>query len=334
VAASPQEALGHLFASDEGIAPDRAFNQTVADESEAQSQLSEWSEEMPAVESSYIPSGKLPRRALGFLIVGSLAGSVAGLIGGAFVAPVGGLFGAVGWFLFRIQGHHTELWYLVVSLGLGAWVVAASWLSAACTTLFGDWGKNRNVFAAVAFAFLSSSLALLFAGILYFWVGKPIVTKHGWDNDLFVYGGGILGAIAPFLVAIFAAQHVLAAKFCEDCELYMDAATLKNLRLGGMQAMVRALAKGRLDVAVSLLHAPDGHDGDVRLFTCPSCSRSYLEITAVFKAFWKDWKMSTKEKVQSWLVASHELTGAETAHLREASPSAIDRPRGRERGEK
>jgi hypothetical protein len=325
VAVRPQQAPGQLFALDEGIAPDKPFNRTVADKSEAESQLSEWSREMPAVQSSYTPSGKLPGRALGFLVVGSLAGSVAGLIGGAIVAPVGGVIGALGWlfcYLTRRTRQKADLWYVVVFVGLAAWVVACSLLSAACTTLFGDWAKNRNVLAAVALSFLSSSLALVLAGLVYFWVVKPILTQHGWDNDLFVYGGAILGAIGPFLAASIAAQHVLDAKFCEDCERYMHAAPLKNLCLGGMQAMVRALAKGRLDVAVSLLHTPEGHDGKVELFTCPSCSRSYLEITAVFKAMWTDWKMSPKEKAKSWLAASRELTAAETASLREAWPNS------------
>ena len=312
--------LGHLFARDEGIDLNEAFNGRVADRSEAETRLAQWRREMPEVPSSYTPSGALPARALGRMLAGSLLGGVVGFLAGLAAVPAGGAFGALVWFflgsLYHVRGD--SFWYCVVICGILTWICAASWISAACTTRSGQLGKNRNVPMAALLSVVSNLLAVFLAVMLYFTMVKPILAQRRWDDDLLVYIVGILAVIGTCCTPIIAAQQVRAAKFCEDCQCPMVAARLKTLCLGGLRTMVRALAQARLDVAGSLLQGGlKGGDGEVNLFSCPSCSRGYLEVTANYKAEWRDWKMSPRETGLSWLVASRELTAAEVIQLRE-----------------
>ena len=312
--------LGHLFARDEGIDPNEVFVGKVADATEAKVLLTGWRQEMPEVPSSYRSSGALP--APGLMIAGSLLGGVAGFLAAGLVVPIGGALGALiglfAWFYewFR-HGSAEYQWYFVVIFGILAWVLAASWVPAELTMRFGRLGKNRNVPVASVLSFLSSLLALLLAGMCYYTMAKPILAQRRWDNDLLPYFVGLLGVTGACFAAFYTAEQVRAAKFCEDCQCYMDAESLKTLGLGELRTMVRALAKARLDVAGSLLHdRPTGGDGKVNLFSCPYCSRGYLEVTAKYNARWQDWRARAMDKQRSWLAASCELTAAEVIQLR------------------
>lgn len=315
----------HLFARQEGIDPHETFDRRVADEAEADTLLNEWRQEMPEASSAYQPSGALPAGALMLMVAGSVVGAVAGLLAGGAVAAVGGALIALIAYLVALMAFCGVVWCIVPILGgIVALVVAigtfaaAGGVSAWCTTSFGRLGKNRNVRAAVLLSVLSSVLAIGIALILYYTVGKPLLVEHDmarFSDLIALVTAAIGGVIAAFMAGGVAGDSVRGAKFCESCECYMTATSLKTLGLGSLRTLVRALGQNRLDVAGSLLHGPDGEDGDVKLFSCPSCSRGYLEATAKYKAEWKV-KKDTKDKEQSWLVASRELSEAERDQVR------------------
>ena len=319
--------LSLVFAREKGIDPQEMFDRRVADEAEATTLLTKWQQEMPEVPSAYTPSSVLPANAVMLMIAGSIVGAGAGLLAGGLVAAVGGglvalivyllalvlVFGGVLFCIVPVMGG-----ILALLTAIGTFVVEG-WISAWCTTRFGQWGNNRNIRAAVLLSLLSSVTAIVLAFVLYYSLGKPLLAERGMTehSDLIALATAVLGGvIAAFTAGFTAAEQVGAAKFCEACERYMDATTLKTLCLGGLRAMVLALAQARLDVAASLLHGPRGDDGEVKLFCCPSCSRGYLEVAAKYKAEWKE-KKTKKDKEQSWLAASRELAADEVIRLRQ-----------------
>jgi len=326
----------YLFAREQGIDPDEVFERQVEDEAMATRFLQHWKEEIPAVPSAYQPSGVLPAKALLLMIVGSVVGVGAGLLAGGLVATLGGTLVVLVGYLIALMVFCGFIWCFAVVVGgilalavaAGTFVVAG-WMSALCTTQFGRWGKNRNIRAAAILSVLSSVLAIAIAWVLYYVVGKPLLAERGMTDysDLIAAIVAVLGGgIAAFSAGIAATEQVRAAKFCEDCECYMDEISLKRLCLGGLRILLHALGQARIDVAGSLLHDPPGEDAEVKLFSCSSCSRGYLEATIQFKAEWKKKKdkEDKEDKTESWLAASRELAAADVEHLRTESLRAAE----------
>jgi hypothetical protein len=305
------------------IDEEEAFDGHVDSEVAATALLRQWRADMPEVASAYQPSGVLPAMALVNMSIGATVGAPAGTVAGGLVAAVGGgLLAALGWLIALILFCGFIVFAMVALFGLLGLVVvlltfsASGWVSAVFTTEFGRWAKNRNVRAAVLFSTVSAGLSVVLAWVLFQAFAKPILVDHGWigpqigDFDILSPIAALLGgAFAVFIARRTAADRIRAAKFCEECERHMERSPLKKLGLSGLRAMAHALNQNRLAEAVSALDLPPGESGEADLFTCPSCSRGYVELKANFKAVWKETK-DKKEKTESWLVSSVEL-GAE-----------------------
>ncbi len=197
-------------------------------------------------------------------------------------------------------------------LGLVAAVlpfVAGGWVAARTTTLFGRWAKNRNTTVAQTLSVGSAGVSVAVAAGLFYvfgntWRDNPGFGLVYWCAAIFV------AAIAMGVAGVVAGKHVLAEKFCEDCESFMRKLNVKSLHLGGLQAMRCAVTEHNTEAAVSLLQAAAGHDGSVELFTCPQCFKGFVEVTAHFKARWQG-NHGNETKRESWLVASLELPATE-----------------------
>jgi hypothetical protein len=122
--------------------------------------------------------------------------------------------------------------------------------------------------------------------------------------------------LASGTAAVIAAYRVQAVKFCESCQTSMGSCS-KTLSLGRVRAFVRAFQKGRMDVAESLLQGPSGWEGEVCLYSCPSCSRGYLEVTAKRKVCLPAAGYAPpREVTESWLAVSRELNANDVERLR------------------
>jgi hypothetical protein len=333
--------MGQLFAREEGLDLDEKFVRTVANESEANAELDKWRSEMPAVPSAYEPSGALPASAVLFLLLGSVVGCVAGFFAAAVIGSVGlGIAGAI--FLnsdlpgiVRFVGPILLFLFTTVSA-----YSATGWVSAWCTTWIGEWGKNRNVLAAALLSGIASVIPGVFVCACFF--NSHFFTGHqsslekvagevspwlaSWlFSNLFAVISAVLGIfIAPSTAAYFALTRVQSVKFCEHCNSFMRASGAKELTLGCLRGLVRAVRKGRLDVATSLLHGPSWGDGVARLYYCRRCSRGYLEVIVTYWAHWKAKQIPTyyspaepTEKKEAWLVVSCELAAPDAERLRQ-----------------
>jgi hypothetical protein len=351
---------GQLFAREEGIDLNERFVRTVANESEATSQLGKWRWEMPAVTPAYKPSGALPPTAVLFLVLGSVVGCVAGLFVGTVVGSAG--LAVLRELLSKTEPRHVLSWgypwpilFVILCLFLSLFTIFAAyfvtgWVSAWCTTRIGEWGKNRNIPAPALLSIIASLIPVVLACACYFnsEVGTghksplekaarqaaPLLALWLFSNPFAVVCAVFGMVIAPVTACYFAATRVLSVKFCERCQSFMRDSGGKALSLGCLRALVRAVRTGRLDVAASLLHGPSWGDGEARLYSCRHCSRGYLEVTVTYAAHWKAANplampysaREPTEKNEAWLAVSCELAAPEGELLRQEFLGVTDSP--------
>ncbi len=283
--AAEAESPGRHFARRMGLNLDEWYDPVVGSAADADWVEKQWREELPAVPSAYQPSGALPASALLTLVLGTaagvLVGTLAGLVVAAGVGVVVGLLGLLVGLMFfcgyvLIMG--IILFVLGAVVGLGLTFAAAGWGAAMSTTQAGRWGKNRNQSAAVVLSQGSAGLAVTLLWLLYQVAGQPFLETRGWAPpqlfglDLIPVGVALLGVVVAVIVAAkVAGKRVLAAKFCEDCDQFMDVRELNTLSRAVLRAAVLALAQGDLEAAASLLDEPQAKEGKAALFACPSC---------------------------------------------------------------
>jgi hypothetical protein len=299
---------------------DERFTPEVPDEATAEARKKRWKSAMPEVASAYQPSGALPMSAVMLMAAGVGVGIGTGVLAETIVGAIAAVVIALLVFLngaFAVCGFIYCFGVVLLVIGglisLAAPFLAGGWTSAATVTMFGQFGKNRNSLVAVLFSVLSTALSLLVFAFLFetFFKGwlescPPFSAMAGSLDTPYlitIIVGGLLGV----LVAGFVAREMVAqAKFCEECEQFMDESEVKSLGLGGLKAMTLAVSSGNAAAAIQLMEVADGNAAKVALFSCPQCSKGYVEVTAHFKCTWKDKEDSNKEKelTESWLTAS------------------------------
>jgi hypothetical protein len=310
--------LGRVYADHAGVDLDEASEPEVESAAVATRLLQEWKLDLPAVPSAYQPSGVLPIAALIAMTVGAglgvvlstLADLVAGVI--AFTGIV--LFHAS---LTKVPSRWVAILAGVLMLLAGTMpFVVGGWVSSRITTLLGRIGNNRNAGIAQCLSVTSAGLAVAIAAGMFYAFGRRSLddwlSVHAEDPGfriVYVGGAALAATIAMGAAGFFAARHVLAEKFCEDCEVFMSRLKVKSLRLGALRAIIQAARERNTEVAVSLLYSEAGSDGTVELFQCPRCGRGFVEVTAHFKAQWRG--QDGGKKRASWLVTSLELPSTE-----------------------
>jgi hypothetical protein len=333
---SPARA-GRRFARAAGIDPDEPAEQEVMDEGDADRQRQIRKAKLPEVSSAYRPSGALPAGALGSLALGALLGAPAALLAEAVAGAVAGAVLGLLYVLNVAAAVLGVVYCLAVVLlavaalaALVAPFAAGGWAAARVTAGLGRMGNNRNARAAAVLAALSAGLSVAAAAALFVAFGKGPLDERGLFGtrpgglDVVYLIVGAVGAVVAMAVAWYvAAERVREAKFCEGCGQFMGEVEIKRLCLGGVWAVVRALAEKNTTAAAGLLHSADGQDGKVMLFTCPVCGKAYVEVTALFKARWRE-KKKQQETEDSWRVASVELTAEEADLFRSAARGEDD----------
>jgi hypothetical protein len=320
------ESLVPAYARQAGIPLTEKHAAEVPNAATAERHLASWRELMPPVPSAYRPSGALSARALVVLPLAAVLGTPFGVLAGWLLAVVGYYFlgypnlgkgvplrkgGEDGWFELAI-GCACCLAVLPLTGIVAGW--AASLLSRPA--------KNRNHTAACWCAGGSGALAMLAAVVLFLLYGKESLDRLLWGPSVYQTAAyavaALLGApLGVWVAARIGGWKVEQLKFCEGCNVYMKSAELPGLCLGGLRTMARALAERNLAVAAALLEDPTGQDGKPMLYTCPTCGRAYVELTAHYEVRWHDpgdlmTEPKTKKKMESWLAGSVELTAAET----------------------
>jgi hypothetical protein len=180
----------------------------------------------------------------------------------------------------------------------------------------------------------STAVSVLILWVAYFFIGVRVFEganlEFASDSTLQWAGHaviGIGGILAVFVALGAASSFVNNAKFCEECEEYMEEAELKSLNAGAIHAMVLALNDDKPAVAASMLCCDPGNDGKVMLYHCPICDAGYVELTLQFKAKWKD-NASDQTRDETWRVASVPLDEYEVEWFRIFKEEAGDDPIG------
>jgi len=211
--------------------------------------------ELPQVESAYQPSGKMPDAALGMMIAGfgvSFGAAVlAEVVVGAISAVVIALLLLInGLLLFTgcLWCFGIVILVVVGLIALAAPYVAGGWAAAATTTSFGRMGKNRNETVAALLSVGATALSIIVVWLAYWLFGANQVealdpgevgpTVLMWTGHAVMGLGGIIALIAAWWMA---ATMVQEAKFCEECEEYMEESELRALTAGGMRCLVMAI---------------------------------------------------------------------------------------------
>jgi hypothetical protein len=318
VETSEPAGLGRAYAGRVGLDLDEASEPEVKSASVAARLVQEWKAALPAVPSAYQPSGVLPIRALIAMIVGAGFGVVLSTLANLFA-----LFIAfMGIAFFHVIATYIPSRWVGIGAGLLMFIAGTmpffvgGWVSARITTLSGRVGNNRNTGFAQCLSVVSAGLAVAIAASLFYAFGKrllgdwlPVDAETREFLIVYVCGVALAAAIAMSVAGVYAAKHVQAEKFCEDCQLFMPSLKVKSLRLGALRAFTRAAHEGNTEVAVSLLYSWAGADGTLELFRCPCCEKGFVELTAQFKARWPG--QDGGKMKESWLVASLELPTAE-----------------------
>ena len=279
---------------------------------------------LPAVQSAYQPSGRMPMAALACMLLGAVVSVPAGAAAGAIVAVVGIL---VTWLLYSIHiliGDIVHLLFWGVALitgmaGLAAFLAmfAAVGVAAAATVhAAGRLGKNRSPRAEGGISALSA-----LAAAAAFWILMRRV------SDLFpdaaakmlqdVFSTGAVGAICALLgativvmaVGVVAHRRSVSVKFCEDCQLYMLSEKLLPISFEHAAVVRKHLDAAQVDMAAAALNEASKDEAQPILFHCPRCRSGYLEITARFSAEYGrgDKFNSTGTMAETWCALSTRL---------------------------
>ncbi|HUU43774.1 MAG TPA: hypothetical protein VMX57_08340 [Planctomycetota bacterium] len=284
---------------------------------------------LPEVVSAYSPSGRLPGSAFALLVVGGVLGIPAGAIAGTVIL---GLTLLAVLLLVLVIGALSEgcgvIWclpvFVLIIVGLGGYAVTyigVGAAAAACVAGMGRLGKNRNVPITIVLALVSAFLAII---VFRFPLGMLASLASDSEGDLaegadaflemgplawiFLVVGLVIALVAA---AMIAKLMVEGAKFCEDCEEYMEHWDLKNVTLGGAVVLVDALRSSDLAAAVDVLATSAGQDAAPKLFACPRCGRGYVELTFNFSGKYSTGEGANRQEntlEQSWLTNSQPLT--------------------------
>ena len=316
------------YAAGTGIDPAEVGPSRVGSSAEAKAALNELKRQLPPVASAYQPSGVMPAGALGYMILGiPLGAALATLVFAVFALITGLLL----WGLSALNGWLANAWNLICFHSLlvtglvgfaGAAVsfAAAGTVAAHCITDMGKKGNNRNAVYPALLALATTALA----GLLN-WEGFQRWGAERLDAILGAPPGNLallykitfgLGlTLALGVAAAGASGEVKGAKFCEECQLYMDSGTLGGLHLGAVKLLAHALSEHDIEAALAAGVGDAGKDGLATLFSCPQCEAGYLEATVRFKVAWKG-DDSEEEKEEAWLAGSSQLSPEEVRRFK------------------
>jgi len=285
----------------------------------AKASLTAWQQALPKAASAYRPSGAFSLEAMAWMSVGSLAAALAEAI---VIAPVALVLTKVALLMLNTDGSEdaisTPAMVCVVFpastimflVGL-ATAMGAGWLCGWAISRIGRTAQNRNIAAAVIFAGVASIMGYAVAWGVY---GGTL--SRGFDIAVVA----VMAPVAIVCSAIAAVKAVREAKFCERCRDYMQPKPLKKMRLGSMRAMVLTVEQKKRDAVPGIMEMLPGDDGELILFPCRNCQRSYVELVANFSCKYFVGETLQKSYRRSWRVLSTKLTAkGSTMYKRYAS---------------
>lgn len=269
---------------------------------------------LPEVESAYVPSGILPAEAMFWMILGTIFGVPAGILGAIVVLVVGGIICGLLIGLTVLLAACVIWIGAIVLLAVFALLtlffqyVVAGLCSGYVVARMSQFGKNRNMG-------LTSVMAVISVIVAVYLVTLPILMPDPWlpvlarlginRNNLpgpWAYWTltsiGVL--VAGFVSGITAAACIGTRKFCEECELWMTFRELGRLPLGALRLVPYAIKERHFTRLAQIYREFEGNDSKSTLFHCPSCGVGYFdaEFEVEFKYDEDD------ESHQQWLVAS------------------------------
>lgn len=298
---------------------------------QAEQQKDKWKAELPPVQSAYHPSGKLPPRALGLMVLGSIVGVPVGALAGGLTLGVGTLLAALCGAVFMgikevcnvVACCPVILLFLVAIITYFGMFVAIGVASGVLITEMGKLGKNRNANVPTLLSAVSS-----FVAVFAFWFIVPRMATDIDNSDLeqaysLVFkmeGFGLVCLIVGLIVAVvsavlFALYRVLSAKFCEKCEVYMEHRELPPVTFEGAKDLANLVATSAIADIPGLPRPISEREGTVALFFCPQCGIGYVEATVTYSATWPSGD-SSQNMSESWLVASRALSANDVNTLR------------------
>jgi hypothetical protein len=306
---------------------------------EAQAEKLRLQQLLPPTKSAYKPSGTLPGNGFAYMLAGAAGGVPGGVVGGVLIAIVGML---ATWLLVSINvliGETCNLIFwlpVLITIGVGLatffGMYAAIGISAAAIVgAAGRRGKNRSPWTAALMA-MASALAAVAPFWLLMHQESGLPTKQVSDVLQAVFATGTFGVVCAVIGAITATiaagatahEAVLAAKFCEPCDLYMVSVKLMPISFQGASEVVKSLQVGQMEVAGATLSGEFVDETRPLLFHCPQCRAGYIEATAKFEAKYPKKDKPNKNETLSakWSAISAPLTPAQVDALDRATASS------------
>lgn len=283
---------------------------TIKDPQDWEAAVKQWKEELPVAESAYTPSGRMPGSAFVLMLLGAAGATVVGFLCLLLTEIVmrNALGFALVWLKNVIGGSLGQAVISAVTDGMIAIVlfvfgilllVVWAYVTSNIINHMGRMAKNRSVGAAACLCAASTILAALLVFVLGY--------LSAWLTILLLIG--------PLLAAcILVCDSVNTAKFCEDCDRYMDDHSLATIAYPRVCQMVNAMKGSDASGVLKAMEAPRGKTGSPRLYVCPQCKGGYLDCEVTLKAQLvpADKPDETTELNECWLAGSCALKREET----------------------
>jgi hypothetical protein len=318
---------GKTLARENRIDLDEALEKEFENKEHADEVLARVKEDLPVVQSAYVPSGKLPSSALGLMVFGTWVAALAALATEVIVGMIAAL----------VIGLLLALNAAIAALGCIVWIVAifaiiigfiaylapffcgglaAAWV----TSYFGRLGKNRNMTAVALVSVFATALATIALWLVFVLFARGALDRQfqadmaDWNLHWIGHVAMAIGALIAVITAWFTGRNLVqSAKFCEKCEEFMEETELNKLSVGALRTMVEALSVKNTPVAASLQCSGAGPDGKMTLFACPLCQAGIVEVELSFDGKYKDNEGNEQNMTESWLVVSKKLKATDVA---------------------
>lgn len=327
----PESKLEQMAVDAEGFARDNKINLGevckghVVSEDQAATTLDYLNANMVAVQSVYRPSGIFPRDGIPTMTLTTIAGGVVGAIAFFVVAAICSIIIVPILLLNIALGFAGCISYFasgaLIIVGFGSCIatfISVGVVNCVAVMWAGRRAKNRSADAAAILSRAGAVLSILIlVGVAWLgreWLQVTLEIKPESFNYgvlIFAAGGGVVSILAA---GYYARNEIQRNPFCEICQQFMVQKT-KQLPLGALKAIVKALRHEKQSTAAGLCLAPVGNDGEVRFSACPLCSQGYLEVSLETQLQWAR-ENQVKSQREERLVASVAIAPPEVEQFR------------------
>ena len=283
---------------------------------EAINELDYWNSRISEkIGESYEPSGETTSKAIIFMILSTIPGSIAA---GA-VFSIGFLITLLLAFLIALIPCFGWIALIIFFIGTIISLYLEGFTSAYVVNIMGMMGKNRNRWISIIISSITSVagifIALFIISSVFSLISGNVSNVPYLDiltfKDPTIILVIILSIVTIISAAVSANDEVKNAKFCEECEEYMDTGKSENFDMSQVNNAIYII-ENREFRNLSNITVPTVNPlrfFNIKLFHCPYCSDGFLEAFAKVTAKYKDAKKNEEHsESREWKFHSIEIS--------------------------